>query len=177
VQIQSYLQCLDDAATTLNPASCDEWSGKISATDQACLSCLSSNETDAQYGPLVLLPTELMVNLPGCIALAEGKVDGSGCGGKLQADEQCQNAACLPTCPTSSPSQVTAEGACEQAANVVSSDGGAGGVCASYAAPAECAGAIQAGDAGTPAEVQCFGAAGGGANAAFVAVGLAFCGP
>ena len=49
--------------------------------------------------------------------------------------------------------------------------------CAAYVKPAECAGAIAALDAGTPAETQCFGSADGGANGQLTAVALAFCGP
>jgi hypothetical protein len=175
-QIDSYLQCLNDAATTLNPPSCAEWSGALSAADSSCLTCLSSNESDSQYGPLVALPTELLINLAGCIALAEGKVDGSGCGGSLQADQQCQRAACLATCPTASSSQVASEVICEEDANLLPADGGAGGVCAKFALRATCAGAIADGDAGTTAERQCFGAGDGGTNATFEAVSLAFCG-
>jgi hypothetical protein len=174
-QIDSYLQCLSDATATLDPSSCAEWSGTMTPTDQACLACISSNESDPSYGPLVALPTELLVNVAGCLALAEGKTDGSGCGGALQADEQCQRAACLPSCPTTSTAQLAAEAACETAANALASDAGAGGACATFVPPAQCAGAIEQTDAGTPAEKACFGA--GGANAQFEGVALAFCGP
>ena len=174
-QIDAYLQCLSDAATTLDPASCAEWSGTLSATDQTCLTCLSSNESDATYGPFVFLPTELLPNVAGCIALAEGKTDGSGCGGALQADEQCQRAACLPRCPTTSAAAATAEQDCESKANGPGGDGGVGGVCAAFAAPAQCAGAIAHLDAGSAAEKACFGT--GSDATQFEAVALAFCGP
>jgi hypothetical protein len=169
---------LSDATTTLNPASCTEWSGTITASDQSCLTCLSSNEADPSYGPFIALPTELLVNVAGCIALAEGKTDGSGCGGALQADEQCQRAACLPSCPTTSSMQITAEEACETAANAFPGDAGTGGgACAAYVGPATCAGAIQQTDAGTAAEKACIGSGGANARAQFEAVALAFCGP
>jgi hypothetical protein len=168
-QIDSYRQCLDDAATELAPASCAAWGASISATDQACVSCLLSKESDPEYGPLVQLPAETLVNVAGCVAMAEGKLDGSGCGGAYQADQECQRAACLPTCPTLTKAQVSAEGACEIQANKTT--------CATFGKPAECAGAIASGDAGTTAEVACFG---GGASATpdalFEAVALAFCG-
>jgi hypothetical protein len=177
-QIDSYLQCLSDATTTLNPASCAEWSGTITPSDQSCLACLSSNETDPSYGPFIALPTELLVNVAGCIALAEAKTDGSGCGGALQADEECQRAACLPTCPTTSSTQITAEEACETAANALPGDGGAGGgACAAFVAAAACAGVIEQTDAGTPAEKACIGSGAANANGQFEAVALAFCGP
>ena len=177
-QIDSYLACLTDAQTTLDPATCSEWTSSPSATDQACLTCLLSNETDSSYGPLIQLPTELLINVAGCIALAEGKADGSGCGGALQTDEECQRAACLPTCPTSTSAQAEAEVACESSANGLAEDGGSGGVCATYAAAATCAGAILEGlDGGTPAEQACFGGADAGASGQFEAVALAFCGP
>ncbi len=175
-QVDSYLQCLTDATTTLNPGSCTEWTGALSASDDACLTCLSSNESDSTYGPLVRLPTELLINVAGCIALAEGKADGSGCGGALQSDEECERAVCLPTCPTATTSQLSAEQSCETDANQLASDGGAGGVCATYALAATCAGAIEL-DGGSSAAAACFGGAGGGASAQFKAVALAFCGP
>jgi hypothetical protein len=177
VQIDAYLQCLNDAATTPSPASCAEWSGALSASDQACLTCLSSNESDATYGPLVLLPTEELINVAGCIALAEGKTDGSGCGGALQADEQCQRAACFPICVMTSPSERSAEQECEAQANKLPDDAGAGGACAAFVPPAECAGAIQLHDAGTAAERQCLGGDAGAGDTQFEAVALAFCGP
>ncbi len=140
---------------------------------------MTSNETDATYGPLVFLPTELLINVAGCIALAEGKTDGSGCGGALQADEECQRTACLPTCATGSAEQVSIEQSCEAQANYLPpGDAGGGGVCAAYVQPAECAGAIEVLDAGTPGQRACFGTGeDAGANAQLTAVALAFCGP
>jgi hypothetical protein len=178
-QISGYLQCLTDSETAFNPPSCAGWTGTVAASNQTCLTCLSSDATDAQYGPLVLLPPAVtIINLAGCLALAEGKLDGSGCGGAPQADQQCQLAACLPTCPTSTASEVQEEGNCEQLANALPGDAGGGGVCAKYAVAAECAGSIAAGDAdaGTAAEVACFGAAGGGTDGQLLAVATAFCG-
>jgi hypothetical protein len=175
-QIASYAQCLSDAKTTLSPPSCAEWSGPLSSSDSTCLTCLSSNATDADYGAFVLLPTALFINVSGCLALAEGKTDGSGCGGALQADGECEHAACLPFCPAGSSSLNAAEASCELKANALPADGGAGGgVCSTYASAAQCAPIIASGDAGTTAERQCFGD--GGTNSSFVAVGLAFCGP
>jgi hypothetical protein len=174
-QIDSYGQCLTDSATTFNPPSCAEWSGTLSQADSTCLSCLTSNEPDPQYGPYVLLPTALLVNVGGCVALAEGKTDGSGCGGAINADQECDRAACLSTCSVGSPSLAAQEAACEQTANVLPDDGGSGGVCASYATAALCETAILAGDAGT-AQQQCFGGPDAGASSVFEAVGLAFCG-
>jgi hypothetical protein len=165
-QIDSYRQCLDDSATVLDPPSCAEWTS-LSAADQSCLSCLQSSESDATYGPLVLLPTEVLVNVPGCIALAEGKTDGSGCGGALSADQECDRAACLPTCPTATASEVTAESACEKAADQA--------VCATYEKPAECAGAIEESDAGAAGQ-SCFGLPDATSDAVFEAVAIAFCG-
>ena len=146
--------------------------GTLSAANQTCLSCLVSNESDSTYGPIVELPTETLINLPGCIAVAEGKTDGSGCGGALSAFEECGRAACLPTCPTGSAAEVAAESACETSTDLA--DGG--GVCASYAPAAECADAIETGDGGTAAEKACFGLPSGSSDAVFEAVALALCG-
>ena len=95
---------------------------------------------------------------------------------RSQADQECERAACLPNCPTGSSSQIATEVACEEQADVLPADGGTGGVCGAYALKATCAGAIDLGDAGTPAEKQCFGAVDGGTSAVFEAVSLAFCG-
>jgi hypothetical protein len=168
-QIDSYRQCLDDSAIELHPPSCAEWTS-LSAADQSCLTCLQSNQSDATYGALVLLPTEVLVNVAGCIALAEGKPDGSGCGGALSADQQCDLAACLPTCPTATANEVATESACEQSANVLEA-----GVCAAFVPAAECAGAIEASDAGAAGQ-SCFGLPSGTSDAVFEAVALAFCG-
>lgn len=174
-QIDSYRQCLDDAAgppMRYNPASCAPWLSP-SMTDQSCLSCLQSNESDDQYGPLVLLANDTLLNVAGCLAMAEGKLDGSGCGGSLQVDEECGRAACLASCPISDEPGAVAEVACEKAANQST------GVCATYATSAQCAGRLLQADAGaSAAELQCLG---GGANATsdavFEGVALAFCGP
>ena len=167
VQIDSYRQCLDDSAGTLNPPSCAEWTSSISSADQSCLSCLESSESDATYGPLVRLPTETLVNVAGCIALAEGKTDGSGCGGALSAEEECDRTQCLPVCPTVTPSELANEQACEKAADL--------GACATYEKPAECAGAIEQSDAGAAGQ-SCFGLPSGSGDAVLEAVAMAFCG-
>jgi hypothetical protein len=173
--IASYRQCLDDSMVTASPPSCASWTGTLSAANQTCLSCLVSNESDSTYGPIVELPTETLLNLPGCIAVAEGKTDGSGCGGALSAFEECGRAACLPTCPTGNASELAAESACETSTDLA--DGG--GVCGSYAPAAECADAIETGDGGTAAEAAekaCFGLPSGSSEAVFEAVALALCG-
>jgi hypothetical protein len=166
-QIVSYEECLDESATVYDPTACAEWTGTLSSVDQGCLNCLQSNESEDEYGPLVFLPTETLVNVAGCIALAEGKSDGTGCGGALSADQECDRAACLPTCPTQTSSQVETEGACESLADQ--------GACQTYATPAGCAGAIELGDAGTPAEQSCFGFPTGTSTAIFEQVAAAFC--
>jgi hypothetical protein len=170
--IDSYRQCLDDSIVTANPPSCASWTGTLSAANKTCLSCLVSNESDSTYGPIVELPTETLINLPGCIAVAEGKTDGSGCGGALSAFEQCGRAACLPTCPTGNAAEVATESACETSTDLA--DGG--GVCGSYATAADCADAIETDDAGTAAEKACFGLPTGSSDAVFQAVALALCG-
>ncbi len=167
VQIDAYRQCLDDSASALNPPSCASFTTSVSAADQSCLTCLQSNESDATYGPLIHLPTETLLNVAGCIALAEGKTDGSGCGGALSAEEQCDRTQCLPVCPTATASELATEQACEKAADT--------GACATYEKPAECAGAIEESDAGAAGQ-NCFGLPSGSGDAVFEAVAMAFCG-
>jgi hypothetical protein len=163
--IDSYRQCVDDSAITLDPPSCSVWTGNLASANQTCLSCLISNEPDKTYGPIVELPSQQLINLPGCLAVAEGKTDGSGCGGALAAYEQCARAACLPSCPTGTADELSAEAACETATQT--------GACKAFVAPAQCAGSIEAGDAGTAAEKACFGATN---DEEFEAVALALCG-
>ncbi len=173
-QIDAFRQCIDDSATAASPPSCQPWASPQGA-DATCLSCLQSQTSDAEWGPLILSPTESTINVVGCLALAEGKPDGTGCAGSLNAANQCDRAACYPTCPLGSSdpavanAEVQQELACETSAQST--------VCATYTTQAACAGAIKAGDAGTPDEAKCFGVPAGTPDVIFENVALAFCGP
>jgi hypothetical protein len=171
-QIASYLACTDAVGSADQAKLCAEWEGTLSTSDQTCLSCLQSNATDSEWSALVLYPGAQVINVAGCVAIAEGKTDGSGCGGLLQADVECESAACYPNCEVGTPAGVTAEVACETQANLAPT-----GVCSSYATAASCAGTIQESDGGTAAEAACFGLPQGTSDAQFTAVALAFCGP
>ena len=174
--IAQFVKCIDDSATSSTPQSCAPFD---KATGQAatCLACLQSKASDPQWGPLVDLPNETLLNVPGCLSLVEGDTTGAGCGGSLQADEECTRAACVGSCPLGSSDPTTAtqevqqQSACEALANA---DGGA---CTSYAVPASCAGLIVEGDAGTPAEAQCLGLPSQSTDAILTGVATAFCGP
>jgi hypothetical protein len=83
--------CISDTATS---ATCARFVGNPTPADGACGACLTSPPTAARYGALVVTRGLIELNTAGCLALFEGKTNGSGCGGSFQAQEQCENAAC-----------------------------------------------------------------------------------
>ncbi|HMI82596.1 MAG TPA: hypothetical protein VK550_00815 [Polyangiaceae bacterium] len=67
----------------------------------ACRSCLYSTEDESSYGPLIYLKNRVLaLNLPGCLALADGNLGATGCGAQVQALEACKDAVCIRTCAT-----------------------------------------------------------------------------
>jgi hypothetical protein len=175
-QIDSFRQCIDDVDTIANPASCQQWyPHPITSGDQNCFACLQSLVGDDTWGPFVRTPTEMLINVPGCIAIQEQHLDGTGCGGALAASQECGRTVCAPVCPVGSsvPATAATERAQEEACEKQSEQG----VCAPFTGPAECAGRIVAGDAGTPDDQKCFGLPTQSKDAVFEAVGLVFCGP
>jgi hypothetical protein len=91
-------------------------------------------------GPIIDRSGILELNVAGCLALAEDKLDGSGCGGKYQAMDQCEQAACKSQCPLTDSASLQLYDRCVMAANTDPQ------TCQSYATLAKCANAIQ--DAG-----------------------------
>jgi hypothetical protein len=134
-QMDSLFTCIRDAAqsTSGTPASCAPWGATASDANRACYECIFTDDTQAQWGALVVhssLHTQ-ETNYAGCAAIAEAKLDGTGCGGAVSADVQCGNAACGATCP------VDAQGNGLVALNncLASADEG---TCARFSAPAQC---------------------------------------
>jgi len=65
----------------------------------ACRRCLYTTEDEDAYGPFVYLRNRVLrINVPGCIALADGKLGASACGAQLHAFQACGDAACMTTC-------------------------------------------------------------------------------
>jgi hypothetical protein len=177
-QIDSFRQCINDVDTIAAPPSCAPWySANPKPEDGACLACLVSKPGDAAWGPFVGLPTQTLINVPGCLAIAEGAPSGTGCGGALSASQECGRAACAQSCPVGASDPTTAqlersyEELCEKAAET--------GACLAYTGPAQCAGKIVIGDAGNADEAKCLGVGSPGStrDAIFEAVAAAFCGP
>lgn len=85
------------------------------AAHAACQACLTSYFGDSQWGPLVNGPDEVETNTSGCIALLDpGAID---CAKAIQAQDQCQHAACDTVCSGSSASGFDSWVTCSAAAN------------------------------------------------------------
>jgi hypothetical protein len=62
----------------------------------ACRQCLYSTEDEDVYGPFVYLRNRILrINVPGCVALADGQLGATGCGAQLHAFQACGDAACM----------------------------------------------------------------------------------
>jgi hypothetical protein len=69
------------------------------AANAECRRCLYTTEDETAYGPLIYLRNRtLRINVPGCLALADGQVGATGCGAQMQAFQACGDAACMTTC-------------------------------------------------------------------------------
>jgi hypothetical protein len=106
----------------------------------ACAACLATADTALVLGPIIDRSGVLELNVAGCLAIAEGKLDGSGCGGKYQAMEQCEEAACRAQCPLTDRTSLQLYDRCLLAAADDPQ------ICKSYATAAKCASEVQ--DAG-----------------------------
>jgi hypothetical protein len=87
-----YTDCLD----TNGSQQCSTFGANGDAAHQACAACLQSQYTDASWGPLVYSPGEVETNESGCIALLDPAA--MSCAQSVQADDECQHAACDPVC-------------------------------------------------------------------------------
>jgi hypothetical protein len=126
-------------ATPIDPAKCTAYK----TTNAACATCLESEETDANLGPVIWHSSHayFTLNLAGCIADAEKNVSATSCGAAYQAAIGCKQNAC-EACFTKG-SSFAQFSACESAAGkTVCSDSNA-------ALRTSCADALH--DAGSPA--------------------------
>lgn len=70
---------------------------------QACEACALSQDTDPQWGPIVMTSTNVFPNDPGCYGLSLGEgTSTTGCGAAMRAFEECADVACQG-CPLSMP--------------------------------------------------------------------------
>jgi hypothetical protein len=85
------------------------------AAHEACQSCLVSNFTDPQWAALVYGEGEIETNTSGCIALLDpAAID---CAMAVQAEDQCQHAACDAICGAGNASGFDDWVTCSAAAN------------------------------------------------------------
>jgi hypothetical protein len=132
-----YCACLLSGICAQN---CSRFGPGGTAEDRQCAACLVTQSSAAEWGPVVVRGGGLFINYAGCVALQEGKRDGSGCGGAMTFAEQCEDGACAANCPMTDDLSYEAYRRCVEAADR--------GACARYVAAAACAPAIL--EAGAP---------------------------
>ena len=106
------------------------------------------------------------VNMAGCIPWIDHDPAGSGCSGAISATLDCENAACLPSCPVTSTVEFAAFSDCAKAAY--------SGVCAAYAADANARCTELEGDAAA-AYGACLATNNPTFHDRYVAIALLFC--
>jgi hypothetical protein len=128
----------DDCLSTSGNQMCTSFGAGADPAHQACLACLSSNAGSPELGPLVYFPDNVVeTNLSGCIALLDPSA--ISCAEALQAEDQCEHAACDPVCGGgASDSTFDQWDTCTAAANTCG--------CQTYFAEADCAKALVSGN-------------------------------
>lgn len=139
------LMCLFDSAA--DPTACD--TAVKAAANQTCFNCIFTQSTATAPGPVIITGSLGSINLAGCIARASGNVTSTGCGAKVQAADQCGDAACEANCPIDD----TDNGESLDARNQCTTDA-ASTVCATYDADSLCAEDLLLPDGGAAACAQ-----------------------
>jgi hypothetical protein len=103
--------CFGDDATE---ESCSE----AETTYAACDTCLFTDDTASQWGPIVYFSEVdyYDTNEGGCVALVTGETAATGCGAKLNAAYDCGLAACGAVCPVNTDADFVALDKCLAAA-------------------------------------------------------------
>jgi hypothetical protein len=95
-QVQTEFDLCENEST-YSAGACAAWSRDVA--NAACRRCLYTTEDEASYGPFVYLRNRILrINVPGCIALADGNLGASGCGAQFHAFQACGDAACMTAC-------------------------------------------------------------------------------
>jgi hypothetical protein len=106
---QATLNACTDAQIDAELTHCESASGSVTEcrafnrdpANAPCRTCLYSTGDESTYGPLIYLRNRVLtVNVPGCLALADGQLGATGCGAHLQAYESCKDAVCIQSCAT-----------------------------------------------------------------------------
>lgn len=126
------------ATDGFDPTNC----ATVKQANLGCATCLITDESAATYGPIVTNNAGVSLNIAGCVA-AVTSTGASGCGGKVQAATQCEEAACDAVCPITDATSSSAYDQCH-------SDAQAGG-CAAYDAATSCLDTELADDGGAAA--------------------------
>ncbi len=141
--------CFSDASTY---ASCSGFADSgldAGANTNACLACLVSPEnSDAGYGAVVqgVVP---VINVAGCLQVADQSDAGYACAVAVQAAWACAEYACKSSCPVSDDPSRAEYVACTELA--------ATGVCSTYTQAAQTCVAAETGDGGLPyVAMYCF---------------------
>ncbi len=95
-QIADYFAFCYDPNTS-NTTKCSQFTSQ--SPNKACVSCISSKQTDAAYGVLISTGGVAYANVAGCIALLTGDTSDTGCGAKEWASTDCVDDACKANCP------------------------------------------------------------------------------
>ena len=101
----------------LGPSSNANGCAAFSQANTSCVSCLQSDDTSAQYGPVVWHSSRLYytTNIAGCIADVQADAGASGCAAAYQAVVQCKESACS-SCLSAQNPDFTRYSACENQA-------------------------------------------------------------
>jgi hypothetical protein len=132
-QIKTLVDCNFDP--NVNDPNCKAL--RLYPANQDCQACLATPVSASLYGPLVTDGDYANLNIAGCIANVEGNASATSCGAKFDIANQCSASACRGC----SDKNLKALDACMSKA--------AEGLCANYAAAADCADALL--DANGPA--------------------------
>jgi hypothetical protein len=95
-QIETEFELCENEST-YSATACAAWRRDLA--NAACRRCLYTTEDEATYGPFVYLRNRILrINVPGCIALADGNLGAFGCGAQFHAFQACGDAACMTAC-------------------------------------------------------------------------------
>ena len=101
-----YTGCLGPSATQ------QACTSATAAANANCMSCLTTQTTSGDYGPIVSGNGLLVLNVAGCVALLDP--GNTSCARALQATSQCTHVACDARCPVSGDASLQAFDRCTQ---------------------------------------------------------------
>jgi hypothetical protein len=121
-------QYYQDCLSTNGSQQCTSFGPNADAAHMACAQCIGSQFSDAHWGPLVYSQNVIDTNGAGCIALLDPSL--IDCAKAVEADMECQHAACDPVCGIGTAAGFDDWVTCTAAANACG--------CTSYFAAADC---------------------------------------